>query len=383
MPPYLRVVEVSAWAKALKSFCCWSGAIPMPVSLTAKCRHDLLLRPRLHVDPEHHLSPLGELDGVADQVDEDLAQAAGVAREGIGHVGRDVVGELQPFLVGAQGERGHGVVQGIAEVEVDEIQVELAGLDLGEVEDVVDHGQQVIGRELHHPEVLALLGGELGVESQLGHADDAVHGRADLVAHVGQELALGAGGRLGGLLGLAHRGLGLLFGVDVGVHPDPFPDPAPLGQDGDGPDEHVPILSVVPPQPVFDLVEGARRRRPRTTPGRCSAGRRGGRRRASPSPCSWSNVWPVNAVQPGCSVSNSPEAGVFQTMATVASISDRNRSSPWRRASSARFPAVMSREMPNVPTMRPSSSRSGSLVVDTQVTRPPSHVSLSSLPITG
>ena len=54
-------------------------------------------------------------------------------------------------------------------------------------------------------EVLPLLGGQLGVQGQLGHAEDAVHGRADLVAHVGQELALGAVGGLGGLLALAQR----------------------------------------------------------------------------------------------------------------------------------------------------------------------------------
>ena len=42
-------------------------------------------------------------------------------------------------------------------------------------------------------------GFELGVEHQLGHADHAVHRRADLVAHVGQELALGPIGRLGRL----------------------------------------------------------------------------------------------------------------------------------------------------------------------------------------
>ena len=46
-------------------------------------------------------------------------------------------------------------------------------------------------------QVLALLGGELGVERQLGHADDAVHRRADLVAHVGEKLALGVVRRFG------------------------------------------------------------------------------------------------------------------------------------------------------------------------------------------
>ena len=63
---------------------------------------------------------------------------------------------------------------------------------------------------------------------------------------------------------------------------------------------------------------------------------------------------------------------MVQTIAAVASIRDRKRSSPWRRASSACFHAVMSREMPNVPTIRPSSSRNGILVVETHVTLPSS-----------
>ena len=49
-------------------------------------------------------------------------------------------------------------------------------------------------------QVVPLLGVELGVERQFGHADDAVHRRADLVAHVGQEGAAGAVGRFRRLL---------------------------------------------------------------------------------------------------------------------------------------------------------------------------------------
>jgi hypothetical protein len=47
---------------------------------------------------------------------------------------------------------------------------------------------------------------------QVGHADDGVHRGADLVAHVGQEGALGLVGRLGGLLG------GGQFGGALGHH---------------------------------------------------------------------------------------------------------------------------------------------------------------------
>ena len=48
-------------------------------------------------------------------------------------------------------------------------------------------------------QILALLGVEVGIERQLGHAEDAVHGRADFVAHVGQEIALGLVGGYGGI----------------------------------------------------------------------------------------------------------------------------------------------------------------------------------------
>ena len=57
--------------------------------------------------------------------------------------------------------------------------------------------------------------------------------------------------------GLPQRGLGPPLGVDVGMHPDPLPDAAPLVEDGDGPDEHVPVLAVVSPEPVLDLMEQA------------------------------------------------------------------------------------------------------------------------------
>ena len=70
------------------------------------------------------------------------------------------------------------------------LDLQLPGLDLREVEDVVEGGQQPFGRELHVVGVVALLGVEVGVEQQLGHPDDPVHRRADLVAHVGQELRL-------------------------------------------------------------------------------------------------------------------------------------------------------------------------------------------------
>jgi hypothetical protein len=64
-------------------------------------------------------------------------------------------------------------------------------LDLGQVEDVVDQGEQVAARAQHAVEWFEVLLQCLGILSQhLGHAYDCVQGRAQLVAHVGEELRL-------------------------------------------------------------------------------------------------------------------------------------------------------------------------------------------------
>ena len=65
--------------------------------------------------------------------------------------------------------------------------------------------------------IFPLFGIELGVQKQIGHAQHAVHRRADFVAHVGQELALGTAGllglypELGRFLKLLPDGRGLLL----------------------------------------------------------------------------------------------------------------------------------------------------------------------------
>ena len=139
---------------------------------------------------------VGELDGVADQVEQDLPQPAGVADQGVGHLRLHVVDQLQPFPVGPHGQGPQGVADRRPQGEVGHVQLELAGLDLGEVEQVVDHAEQVVGGRLDRLEVLPLVLGQGRVEGQLGHAEDGVHGGADLVADVGQELVLGPVRRL-------------------------------------------------------------------------------------------------------------------------------------------------------------------------------------------
>ena len=80
-----------------------------------------------------------------------------------------------------------------AQIEFDGLDVELAGFDLGEVENVVDDDQQRIGAAANRFGVVALG----AIERRCRAADPVMPmmpfiGRADLMADVGEELALGA-----------------------------------------------------------------------------------------------------------------------------------------------------------------------------------------------
>ncbi len=87
----------------------------------------------------------------------------------------------------------------VAQVERNAVEHQLASLDLGEVEDLVDDPQQVVGGFLDGVQVVQLTWRQLAFLQQMGKAEDAVERGADLVAHVGQELRLDAAG-LEGLL---------------------------------------------------------------------------------------------------------------------------------------------------------------------------------------
>ena len=92
-----------------------------------------------------------------------------------------------------------------AQVERRRLEFEPSGLDLREVEDVVDDREQRIATECgSSPAQSRCSGASCDVEQQAGHADHAIHGRADLVAHHREELALGEA-RLGRLVRPATR----------------------------------------------------------------------------------------------------------------------------------------------------------------------------------
>ncbi len=104
-----------------------------------KVQTNLLLGLRFRLNADGYLTLLGELNGVVDEIEEDLPQATWIADERLGHFGRDMASQVQSLLAGAESEHSDDIVDGIAQVELDAIKVQLSCLDLGKVQDVVDH----------------------------------------------------------------------------------------------------------------------------------------------------------------------------------------------------------------------------------------------------
>ena len=148
-----------------------------------------------------------------------MAESARVAADVFGDVGVDGADQFHFLLAGAEGEEAGGFLDEWDDGEVGGSDFEAGGLDLGEVEDVVDEGEEGGAAGVDDFEVFALFGGEVGVEEEVGHADDPVHGGTDFMTHVGEELAfcgvslVGFGGHgLGFAVGELEEAIGVLEG---------------------------------------------------------------------------------------------------------------------------------------------------------------------------
>jgi len=129
----------------------------------------------------------GELDGVRQQVQEHLLDLPLIAPD----LAQSLIRRLVKGNASAAGpfpHQGEGVVDRGGKIEVGQLQLHPSGLDLREVEDVVDQGEQVLPRGVDVFQVLFLLLVEVTKQpfaQDLGEANDGVQRRPQLVRHVG------------------------------------------------------------------------------------------------------------------------------------------------------------------------------------------------------
>src|SRR5688572_11075334 len=175
-------------------------------------------------DMQHHLSALaGELDGVRQKIEQDLAQLHRVGHDGV-DAGFDVLRQGDAALAGFVVHHAADQQDGLGQRDPRLLDRDLAGVDLAEVEDVADDVGQVRGRDPDVPDVFGIGAGRDRAEQpllhDLGKAHDCVQRRAQLVTHVSQELAFRGACRVGtgGGIGHAHARLLIALGDQLAAH---------------------------------------------------------------------------------------------------------------------------------------------------------------------
>ena len=148
-------------------------------------------------DDDDHASAIGELDGVADEIEQHLPEPIRIANDDRRHARVELHVEGEALRGRARLQRVDQRRDLRARVEGLLDQLEPAGLDPGEVEQVVDDPQQRVGGRSRDRNPPPLLGRQVAVERQLRHRQDPVHRRAQLVADVRDEFALGPARILG------------------------------------------------------------------------------------------------------------------------------------------------------------------------------------------
>ena len=206
-------------------------------------------------DDHPDVAVIGELDRVAEQVVEDLRQAMGIAQPGLDLAAAAEHLEIQPLFLGLDAIERLDPEDEVGNADRHAVEREFARLDLGHVEDGVEDRKKRFARlpdRCHH--ALLFGGGDHALQN-LGHAQHAVQGGADLVAHVGEEDGFRAADLFGLLAGfLQPVGGGKAFG-DVFHRADDGDRCAGL-DDGRGVDGQDAALAIGPDDGAAQVAQG-------------------------------------------------------------------------------------------------------------------------------
>ena len=125
-------------------------------------------------------------------------------------------------------------MQHLREADLCLFQVELAALNAAHIQDIIDQREQMVagGQDLAQI-VLDLVLVVNAADRQCGEADDGIHGRADIVRHIGKEGTLGPVGGLRGTDCLRKGLVHLPVRGTVRHDQDVFLSPAYLAAHGD------------------------------------------------------------------------------------------------------------------------------------------------------
>ena len=138
---------------------------------------------------------LRELYGVADEIEQNLAEPGWIAPHSAERIGGD---QAKALWAGAGSADVHDCFDDFSQFEFTHLEFALSRFELGEVEYVVDQVEQRVAAVADYRQLTALIDGKVRTVQQLGHPDNAVERRADLVTHGREKRAFGAVAGFGG-----------------------------------------------------------------------------------------------------------------------------------------------------------------------------------------
>ena len=147
-PARRRAVGLRECLEDLVAAC--PAGMPMPVSVTAKCS---VAPRRAHVSrrshAQHDFALVGELDGVAQNVQQHLPEPSRRRRAASSGTSAAMwQASSSPFSRGPQRQQLRRVADRFAQIELGVLEIQPPRLDLREIEHVVDDRQQRLGRRL-------------------------------------------------------------------------------------------------------------------------------------------------------------------------------------------------------------------------------------------
>jgi len=162
--------------------------MPMPVSATESAGPlTVVVAPGLH--RQQHVTAIGELHGIAEQIDQHLAQTGDVARDVRRAPAVQLADELDAFVVGGRGDV-RWRLRHTPSIEHLVLQLQTTGFDLGEVKDIVDDAEKRIAAVANGFDELLLVGIERRSQQAVRSFRSRRSSVSDLVAHHGHERRL-------------------------------------------------------------------------------------------------------------------------------------------------------------------------------------------------
>jgi len=158
-------------------------------------------------DPQTDPAAPGEFDRIARNIEQDLPQARRVSHHLRGHIGRDEARNLQPFRMSARRQQLDDTFHQRRDRKRLADDVELARLDTREIEQVFDQRAERLARGADRLDIAFLLIINGSGSQQIGHAENAIQRRADLMTDGREKARLRLARRLGPVARLPRRAI--------------------------------------------------------------------------------------------------------------------------------------------------------------------------------